>query len=144
MLTVMFASSFLGMIVSTAIVTKSDPTDPTIALIRDMDQRLRDENNNRITRIAQFYCNLCETNVMKYTKHCALCNRCCFEFDHHCRWVNNDIGRMNYIQFMRMLLWVLMTLVLSIILSILALIFTKKSEETEGQTLYNSSVLTES
>ena len=96
-LTLIFTFSFLGMVVATAIVTRSDPTDPTIALVRDMDQRLRDDLNDRITRIAQFYCNICETNVMKYTKHCALCNRCCFEFDHHCRWVNNDIGRMNYI-----------------------------------------------
>ena len=43
-----------------------------------------------------------------------------------------------------MLLWVIMTLVLSIILSILALIFTRNTEETDGISLYNSSVLTKS
>lgn len=67
---------------------------------------------------ALYYCNICETHVIENSKHCAICNRCCYEFDHHCRWVSNDIGEHNYLQFMRMLLWVILTLTLNVILCI--------------------------
>lgn len=42
------------------------------------------------------------------------CNRCTYEFDHHCFWVNNDIGLHNYASFLRMLSALLATLLLQI------------------------------
>ncbi|CDW85477.1 dhhc zinc finger domain containing protein [Stylonychia lemnae] len=32
------------------------------------------------------------------------CNRCCDEFDHHCNWLNNCIGRANYAAFMALII----------------------------------------
>ncbi|CAD8085377.1 unnamed protein product [Paramecium sonneborni] len=48
------------------------------------------------------YCDICEAYVNENTKHCKHCNRCCKDFDHHCKWVNNCIGKVNYKIFMVM------------------------------------------
>lgn len=42
------------------------------------------------------FCNICNAYVQPRTKHCGPCNRCCEEFDHHCKWLNNCIGTENY------------------------------------------------
>ena len=64
--------------------------------------------------MAEYYCNICEVHVIEDSKHCQLCNRCSYEFDHHCRWVSNDIGRLNYIIFIRMLICVAFTLIIQV------------------------------
>uniref|UniRef100_A0A8D0PFE6 Palmitoyltransferase n=1 Tax=Sus scrofa TaxID=9823 RepID=A0A8D0PFE6_PIG len=46
--------------------------------------------------IQDLYCHLCETNVDPKTKHCSACNKCVLGFDHHCKWLNNCVGRKNY------------------------------------------------
>lgn len=46
-------------------------------------------------------CHLCNIfTSSKRTKHCSVCNKCVYYFDHHCKWLNNCIGRRNYAVFM--------------------------------------------
>ena len=32
-------------------------------------------------------------------KHCIICDKCCKDFDHHCFWLDNCIGKKNYVYF---------------------------------------------
>jgi len=105
------------MVILTAKVTKSDPTDPTIALERL--SRLAKKNGFAKVEFNpsdyQFYCDVCDTHVLKNTKHCQRCNRCAYDFDHHCVWLSNDIGMHNYIDFIRMLMAVLITVIMQLV-----------------------------
>jgi len=50
------------------------------------------------------WCQLCSTFVNESSKHCGSCNRCSYEFDHHCNWLNTCVGFTNYNEFYR-LIW---------------------------------------
>ena len=117
-LTVIYAVAFSGMIVTTALVTASDPTDPTPAFEQlIMANRNLDDGTGMsfINQSCQYYCNICLSHVFEGSKHCSFCNRCVFGFDHHCRWVSNDIGSLNYVMFIRMLIFTLFTLLTQVI-----------------------------
>lgn len=52
----------------------------------------------RISIISQneAICSICKTSVHISSKHCRECNKCVIGFDHHCKWLNNCIGKSNY------------------------------------------------
>ncbi|KAI4971767.1 hypothetical protein ZWY2020_002681 [Hordeum vulgare] len=54
------------------------------------------------------FCPICDCEVKLRSKHCKTCDRCVDGFDHHCRWLNNCIGRRNYAAFILLMLFVLL------------------------------------
>ncbi|THU64000.1 hypothetical protein C4D60_Mb01t21820 [Musa balbisiana] len=58
------------------------------------------------------FCTLCDLEVKKHSKHCRSCDRCVDGFDHHCRWLNNCIGRKNYTTFILLMLLTLLMLII--------------------------------
>ncbi len=46
------------------------------------------------------HCHLCDITISSQrTKHCSACNKCVDSFDHHCKWLNQCIGKRNYAWF---------------------------------------------
>ena len=49
-----------------------------------------------IDGLTRKYCYICHIYRTRRTKHCRFCSNCVEEFDHHCPWLANCIGRRNY------------------------------------------------
>ena len=46
------------------------------------------------------FCNTCHIFRGIGVSHCKKCNNCVENFDHHCPWLGNCIGKNNYMYFM--------------------------------------------
>ncbi|KAK8813088.1 hypothetical protein WA158_002680 [Blastocystis sp. Blastoise] len=105
-----FLIALLCSLTDPGVVTK-DTIDKMIQVF-PYDDLLYKENNE---------CRTCHLPKPARSKHCSLCNRCVYKFDHHCVWVNNDIGLYNYKYFL-FYLWIHMISCIYVCLSSLYLL----------------------
>ena len=100
---VIFSIAFYILILATSImggvVALTDPEDPLVKL----QFELREKNVSFDDKKYDFECNICRVSVNFATKHCRFCKKCVLAFDHHCLWLNNCIGGLNYKQFLILL-----------------------------------------
>ena len=54
------------------------------------------------------FCPNCLVRKTYRSMHCLICQKCVDEFDHHCFWVGNCIGKNNYILFFIFLVYILL------------------------------------
>jgi len=96
--------SFGLFVVLMTVLTILDPAHPKVRKagppdeVRELDRRVRAH------MIVDGECYVCQVGGLgPETRHCRVCNRCCDEFDHHCPWINNCVGKRTYRMFLVML-----------------------------------------
>ena len=64
------------------------------------------------------FCPYCLVKKTYRSLHCLICQKCVDEFDHHCFWVGNCIGKNNYTLFFIFLVYILLNTFFNISLNI--------------------------
>ena len=84
------------------------------------------------------FCPYCLVKKKYRSLHCLICQKCVDEFDHHCFWVGNCIGKKNYTLFFIFLIYILLNTLFNVGVNIFFLVTELKSSSTEEDT-YNTS-----
>jgi DHHC palmitoyltransferase len=98
-LTIIFSTLFLIVIIIYYKLANSDPTDSLVTAYKLSENIEYWVNRFKVIMESQFprFCQFCNSPVSSAdTKHCMKCNRCTSSFDHHCKFINNCIGKVNY------------------------------------------------
>nr|VDC76915.1 unnamed protein product [Brassica rapa] len=109
-----------------------------VFVLDDCWKQEEEQGNSRVG----LYCMLCNCEVHKSSKHCKSCDKCVVGFDHHCKWLNNCVGRKNYMSFVSLvtasLLWLIIEAAVGV--AVIVRVFSdKKRMETEIVTRLGSS-----
>ncbi|KAI3896731.1 hypothetical protein MKW98_009584 [Papaver atlanticum] len=80
------------------------------------------------------FCDKCATHKPPRTHHCRVCRRCVLKMDHHCVWINNCVGFVNYKPFFILILYATTASLYSTVMLILD-IFQKDWDSIRGQHL---------
>ena len=80
---------------------------------------------------AENYCPYCLVKKTYRSLHCLICQICVDEFDHHCFWVGNCIGKKNYTLFFIFLVYILFNTFFNVVTNIYFLVKEIKEEKNE-------------
>lgn len=69
------------------------------------------------------WCSRCRIYRPPRATHCRICDNCVEQSDHHCTFLNNCIGRKNYFTFLVFLLTTSISMLCTVIISIVHLVF---------------------
>jgi hypothetical protein len=89
--------------------TYIDPSDSLLKKEMQKKNKLQKDGKHYLLEISRKYpfCLICCSNIYSSSKHCKKCNKCIENFDHHCNWLNNCVGKYNYGYFYLLLFIVL-------------------------------------
>ncbi|KAH0488765.1 MAG: hypothetical protein KVP17_000944 [Porospora cf. gigantea B] len=104
----LFFAIALSVAVVAALVTRVDPVDSLVFASE------APEGNYVL-------CDLCG-KVDSKSKHCRTCNKCIADFDHHCKWLNNCVGKHNYGLFLALICLVAVLTLATLILTVVVLV----------------------
>ena len=68
------------------------------------------------------YCYECYREKSKDIKHCIICHKCYYGFDHHCFWINKCVAKNNYCVFLWFLVEAFLYLLIVLLISIFGII----------------------
>ncbi|CAD6187396.1 unnamed protein product [Caenorhabditis auriculariae] len=95
-LQLLFVISFTSLIFSLVRITVLDPG--IVKPKKDCHSMYIEEAESGIQH-QEKYCFTCFVRKLEQTKHCAVCDHCVLQFDHHCPWLHKCITRRNMREF---------------------------------------------
>ena len=132
-----FGMTFITHYIVHGIAVAVDPCDPELRTkpnipVPEFDRSL---HSHVIENGRCHLCNICI--VSQRTKHCSICNKCVDRFDHHCKWLNQCIGKKNYTVFLLSVASAIIGVVGVFVLSVaeLALYLSHKKDKGIGRFL---------
>lgn len=98
-------SLFITIIITFFVLHYSDPTYTNLKMEKSFLKLALE--GEPLTNI----CPYCSIYKSKMSRHCYTCNKCIEDFDHHCLWIDNCIGKRNYNLFLIFLIFFLFKLI---------------------------------
>jgi len=104
-------------------VARSDPGYVGKEMALDFEKLIDNiEGEGKTDKInSQQICFTCDITKPMRSKHCRVCDRCVYRFDHHCGWVGNCVGHKNHPVFVGFLVVQEVVHITTIYLAIVAL-----------------------
>ena len=81
------------------------------------------------------FCPYCLVKKTYRSLHCLICQKCVDEFDHHCFWVGNCVGKNNYTLFFIFLIYILLNTLFNLGVTIAFLII-ELGDGTDGKNTF--------